>query len=120
MNKHASNSAEDLIAQWYQLHRQSVYQYIRGHLRCRHEEAEDLTEEVFERAYYSLKGQPEPIAYPQRWLFKFAKNVCSQFRTDLSHNPVCLPASYMTADGEGGLLIDDVEAPSEDQPENVA
>jgi RNA polymerase sigma factor (sigma-70 family) len=45
-------------------------------MRCGHEQAEDITEEVYERACRSLKNGAGPNIAPRKWLEKIAKNVC--------------------------------------------
>jgi RNA polymerase sigma-70 factor (ECF subfamily) len=111
-------SPDAQFEQMYQKYRGLIYSHLRKRLRENPADIEDLTEEVFARAYRSLKGRSDPVIAEKKWLIKIADNLCTKFiEQQQSYNQVHLRA-YTTTDGEVRSPLDDIAAPSgEDQPE---
>ncbi|HET8912672.1 MAG TPA: RNA polymerase sigma factor [Ktedonobacteraceae bacterium] len=118
MEKNTSDSTDTLIEQWWELYYTYIFQYIQGYAKCRHEIAQELTQEVFERAFYSLRDRPDGIENPKGWLRKVAENVCKSFYTDTNSHHVYDP-TYYTSEGEEKSYLDDLESPEDEQPERV-
>lgn len=114
MDELGAATAQALIDRWYREHYRCVYQSLRRRLGCSHEDAEDLTEEVYERAYSSLKGQPEPITHPRAWLLKFGAYLCCEVYA--ASSPSALPLAWSS---EEGASLDAQVADPDDQPENA-
>ena len=119
MDKNTSDSANTLIDQWWKLYYTPIFQYIQGCMKkYGHEIALELTQEVFERAFFSLRDQPDRIENPQGWLRKIAENVCKSFLTNTNSHHVYNP-TYYTSEGEEKSYLDDLESPEDEQPERV-
>jgi len=65
----AQTSFDDFLA-----HRESVFRVCLGFARD-YAEAEDLTQDVYLRAYRSLARMRNPLA-SREWLFRIARNIC--------------------------------------------
>jgi RNA polymerase sigma-70 factor (ECF subfamily) len=111
-------SPDAQFEQMYQKYRGLIYSHLRKRLRGNPDDIEDLTEEVFARAYRSLKGRSDPVVAEKKWLIKIADNLCTKFIEQQQEcNQVYLRA-YTMADGEVRSPLDDIATPSgEDQPE---
>jgi RNA polymerase sigma-70 factor (ECF subfamily) len=96
------------VEDMFQSYRRLIYDYVHKCTECNNEQAEDLTNEVFERAQRSLKGGSGPTGPPKNWLIKVAKNVCLRFlekeRPNL-HNSLSLDRAVLI-NGEERLCLD--------------
>ncbi|UJF26685.1 RNA polymerase sigma factor [Planococcus sp. 107-1] len=72
-----ANERKVEITEWYQQHGDSVFRYILLMVRD-HQQAEDLTQETFIKAFRSYDGF-ERKANPKTWLFRIAHNVTIDF-----------------------------------------
>ncbi|SNR84261.1 RNA polymerase sigma-70 factor, ECF subfamily [Haloechinothrix alba] len=66
--------APDAIADIYRSHRESVYNFLRSHLRD-HTTAEDLTSETFLRAIRGARQLRDGTDYLGPWLIRIARNL---------------------------------------------
>ena len=58
---------------WYDAHRTTVYRYVRFRVATR-ETAEDVTSEVFLKAYRSFHSYDPERSSPRTWLLRIARN----------------------------------------------
>src|SRR6266853_6501581 len=121
MSKSLSDPAGAEVERLYRAYYGLVFSYILQQVKCSIHEAEDLTAEVFERAYRNLKGRSEIEAFPKpkSWLIKIAKNVCSKFFLDTGEHEVFSLEHYSSFDREEGAAIDIVENDAS-RPEHIA
>jgi RNA polymerase sigma factor (sigma-70 family) len=120
MNNKSPDPVDAQIEKWYN----DYGDLVRYRIRTKHgyspEDADELTNEVFDRARRSLRGRPESVTYPKPWLLRIADRVCSkQSRTNTGAYTVMYPTYYSTDDGEERSPIDDVADNLEHEPENV-
>ncbi|HEU5379444.1 MAG TPA: sigma-70 family RNA polymerase sigma factor [Ktedonobacteraceae bacterium] len=123
MNRHLPDPA-DQLASWYTEFRNLIFSDIckrLQQLRYSVQDAEDLTEDVFQRAYSRLRGRPEPIDNPKRWLMKIAENVCNDFeRKTGQYITVYTGPDSAGRSGASQILQEwDLEDDSSNQPENI-
>lgn len=67
-------SNKQVISEWFYLYSDDIYQFLFYRLNSKHQEVEDLVQEVFIRALNSLdryKGE----ASPKTWLYSIARNI---------------------------------------------
>jgi RNA polymerase sigma-70 factor (ECF subfamily) len=68
--------ASDAVAGLYALHRRDVYRYLLGLTRS-HDEAEDICEEAFVRAYRTMLAGRWPGDAPLPWLLLTARRIAT-------------------------------------------
>jgi RNA polymerase sigma factor (sigma-70 family) len=119
MDKNPPDPIDGQVEQWYREYRGLVHKHIRSQQRCSNEDADDLTEEVFARAYRSLKARSVSVAYPKQWLLKIADNVCAQVRVEIGAYKIVYPTYYSTSDGEERSPIDDLADNPDYGPESM-
>jgi RNA polymerase sigma-70 factor (ECF subfamily) len=76
--KLAKDGEADAFGELYERYAQTVFRFVYAHLRERFD-AEDLTEEVFLRAWRSLSNYREQGVPFQAFLFKIARNALIDF-----------------------------------------
>lgn len=84
----ARNGDDDAFAALYRHYAPGVYRYVFFRVSSR-EEAEDITETVFFRAWQSLPAFREAEATFAAWLYRVARNaVIDHYRTRKRHDPI--------------------------------
>jgi RNA polymerase sigma factor (sigma-70 family) len=120
MDKNLLDPADIQIEELFETCYGLVFSYI-GKRMIDGSDIENLTAEVFMRAYRSLQGRYEPIEYPQKWLLKFANFVCLENLPDTGEYEVVSSERYTSLDGEENSLIGGLEEHNENyQPESAA
>ncbi len=81
IDKGLSEQQRAQVEQMYTQYHRLVRSQIRDRTRCSPGDAEDLTEDVFERVCRSLKSGsgPRNLKATKMWLLKIAENVCGHF-----------------------------------------
>lgn len=106
----------DQIGSMFRDYQSEVHNAIRKRTNCSTEQAEDLTEEVFLRAYRSLKGGSGPTSSTRGWLLKIAENICNRFMEQSSKHPTVSFDRSMNVHGKEESFTDRI-ADDDDGPE---
>lgn len=83
----ASKGDVDAFGDLYELHLEEMYRYVR--YRINHEQdAEDLTEQVFLKAWAGLSGYRGEVPF-KAWIYRIARNtVVDHYRTRKAESPL--------------------------------
>jgi RNA polymerase sigma-70 factor (ECF subfamily) len=109
-SKNGDKEAFDILVQRY---RASLFRFVYHSLHNR-EDAEDISQETFVKAYFSL-SQLRDNSYFKNWLFKIALNLVRDSKRAEKRNPLISLDSYSEGnDALADLEEENINAPDEE------
>jgi RNA polymerase sigma-70 factor (ECF subfamily) len=109
-SKNGDKEAFDILVQRY---RASLFRFVYHSLHNR-EDAEDISQETFVKAYFSL-SQLRDNSYFKNWLFKIALNLVRDSKRAEKRNPIISLDSYSEGnDALADLEEENINAPDEE------